>query len=74
MQGIVINLFLFALIIIIEFVFMFKRARKKEQVGDDDKSTLEIVENKYGNYCKNCGGTISYKHKFCPNCGNAVRK
>ena len=53
---------------------MFKRARKKEHVGDDDKSTLEIVENKYGNYCKNCGGTISYKHKFCPNCGNAVRK
>ena len=39
----------------------------------DNTATPDIVENKYGDYCDDCGATIDRKHRFCPNCGKNVR-
>ena len=60
--------------IIIDLVFIFYRTRKSEPTNNsDDISTPEIIENRFGNYCKDCGNTIEAKHTYCDNCGKKVR-
>ena len=31
-----------------------------------------LIENEYGDYCKDCGATIKKKQKFCVNCGKKL--
>jgi uncharacterized OB-fold protein len=58
---------------IVDLVFIFYRTRKQEPINEDDNSTPEIIENRFGNYCKECGNTIEAKHTYCDNCGKKVR-
>lgn len=55
------------------FLTIFKNSRQRETNNGDDASTEDIIENKFGNYCEDCGATIDDKHKFCTNCGKKVR-
>lgn len=65
---------LIVIFMIIDLIFIFYRTRKSEPTNNsDDLSTPEIIENRFGNYCKNCGNTIEAKHTYCDNCGNKVR-
>ena len=68
------HLLFLAAFIVVDLIFIFKRSRNKEVHNGDDKSTPDIVENKYGNYCDECGATIKDNHKYCTNCGKGVRK
>lgn len=67
------NLIIILVLVIFSFLVMFKRSREKEPSSGDNKSTQDIVENRFGNYCDDCGATIDDKHKFCTNCGKSVR-
>jgi uncharacterized OB-fold protein len=58
---------------VVDIIFIFSRTRKQEPNSADDKNTPEIIENRYGNYCKECGNTIEAKHTYCDNCGKQVR-
>lgn len=68
-----IKIMLIIAFMIIDIIFIFSRTRKQEVNNGDDTSTPDIVENKYGNYCKECGNTIEIKHTYCDNCGKKVR-
>lgn len=59
--------------IISEILLVFYKTRKNEKHKGDDIRTPDIIENKYGDYCDECGATIDDKHKFCTNCGKNVR-
>lgn len=71
--GLYINLIILLVMIIGLFLVIFKNSREKEKNSDDDMNTENIVENRFGNYCEDCGATIEDKHKFCTNCGKSVR-
>jgi hypothetical protein len=53
------------------FSFLFTK-NTKDVKSDDNPKTFELIENKYGNYCKNCGATIRDKAKYCVNCGKKI--
>ena len=74
MNRLIFNVLFFIAFIVVDLFFIFKHSRNKEVRTDDDKSTPDIVENKYGNYCDECGATIKDNHKYCTNCGKGVRK
>ncbi len=73
MNRLILYLIMFVVFAIVELIFLFKRSRAKQRPNGDDASTPEIIENKYGNYCDDCGATIDDKHKYCTNCGKDVR-
>jgi uncharacterized OB-fold protein len=59
---------------IVDLIFIFSRTRKEHlNDGTDDASTPEIVENRFGNYCNDCGNTIEASHTYCDYCGKKVR-
>lgn len=47
-------------------------SNKKKYISQDNPATEEIVENKYGNYCKDCGATVVSGNNYCTNCGNKL--
>lgn len=67
------NIIFIIIIIIIDLIFIFSKTRKNEKISGDDQSTPEIIENRYGNYCKDCGNSIDAKHTYCDYCGKKVR-
>ena len=66
-------LLIIGLIFVVDLIFIFKRSRNNEILNGDDKSTPNVVENRFGDYCEDCGATIDINHKFCTNCGKEVR-
>lgn len=71
MYARVITIFVF---IIIDLIFIFYRTRKNEpNKNGDDMCTPDIVENRFGDYCQDCGNTIEARHTYCDNCGKKVR-
>ena len=71
MYARVITIFVF---IVIDLIFIFYRTRKSEpNKNGDDMSTPDIVENRFGDYCQDCGNTIEARHTYCDNCGKKVR-
>ncbi len=59
----------FAFVLIISL--LFTKSIREIHTGDNP-DTEEIVENKHGNYCKECGGTIKNNDKYCRNCGKKL--
>ena len=66
------SLIIILVMIVCFFLFIFKSSREKENHSDDDMSTENVVENRFGNYCEECGATVYDKHKFCTNCGKSL--
>lgn len=69
-----INLPQFFLIAIFAFIGLFsilfsKKDRKNSQ---DNPNTPEVIENRFGNYCDDCGATIKDNAKYCVNCGKKI--
>lgn len=67
------QIMLLGALLAVDIVFIFKRTRNNEKKHDDDINTPGIIENRYGNYCEECGNTIEAKHTYCDNCGKKVR-
>ena len=59
---------LFSLFGIVSLLFS-KKDRKQSQ---DNPTTPEIIENRFGNYCDDCGATIKDKANYCVNCGKKL--
>ena len=73
MESILQEFFMFAIFAAINLLLIFKSTRQNDLARQDDPNTEEIIENRFGNYCNECGATIEMFHKFCTNCGKEVR-
>jgi hypothetical protein len=47
-------------------------SEKKHKPSQDNPDTPEVIENRFGNYCDDCGATIKDKAKYCVNCGKKI--
>ena len=47
-------------------------SEKKHKTSQDNPDTPEVIENRFGNYCDDCGATIKDKAKYCVNCGKKI--
>lgn len=53
-------------------LFSILTNKKDYKKSSDNPDTKNIIENEYGDYCKDCGATIKKKQKFCVNCGKKL--
>lgn len=64
--------FIFAAVAGISLISLLFKKHPGVGNSQDDPSTSEVIENKYGNYCDDCGATIKDNAKYCVNCGKKL--
>ena len=47
-------------------------SKKHHRYSQDNPDTPEIIENRFGNYCDDCGATVRDNANYCVNCGKKL--
>lgn len=72
MQRIYFYVFFMVVFSIFGLVSIISGKNSKGPQSQDNPNTEEIVENRFGNYCDDCGATIKDKANYCVNCGKKL--